>query len=175
MRLLAIDPGPTKSAWVMFSDESIEDFGIDDNETIVSEQCWWYPQETRMAVEMVQSFGMSVGEEVFETVLWTGRFIESYSRRHLLARHCPQWFKVYRKDVKLHLCGSMRAKDANIRHALIDRYGGKDAAIGTKRSPGPLYGIKADLWSALAIGVTWLDTHSTEEGRRDRSGCGANK
>jgi hypothetical protein len=58
--------------------------------------------------------------------------------------------------VKLHLCGSSRAKDPNVRTALLDRFGGAGAK-GTKAAPGPLYGIAADLWSALAIAVTWTD------------------
>jgi hypothetical protein len=60
-----------------------------------------------------------------------------------------------RRAVKLALCGDSRAKDANIRQALIDRFGGKDAAVGRKAAPGPLYGISRDVWSALAIAVTY--------------------
>jgi len=59
-----------------------------------------------------------------------------------------------RRAVKLALCGDSRAKDANIRQALIDRFGGS-AAIGRKTAPGPLYGISRDVWSALAIAVTF--------------------
>ena len=51
-------------------------------------------------------------------------------------------------------CNSAAAKDTNIRQALIDHYGGSKAeAIGVKAKPGPLYGIKADEWSALAIAL----------------------
>jgi hypothetical protein len=63
-----------------------------------------------------------------------------------------------RKDVKLHLCGSPRAKDANIRQALLDRYGGKEKAIGSKHQRGPLYGIRSHLWAALAVAVTYQET-----------------
>ena len=31
----------------------------------------------------------------------------------------------------------------------------KAAAIGRKAAPGPLYGISRDVWSALAIAVTY--------------------
>jgi hypothetical protein len=55
--------------------------------------------------------------------------------------------------VKLHLCESVRANDSNIRAALIDRFGpGKEKAVGRKATPGPLFGLKGDEWSALAIG-----------------------
>ena len=59
-----------------------------------------------------------------------------------------------RRAVKLALCGDSRARDANIRQALIDRFGGS-AAVGRKAAPGPLYGISRDVWSALAIAVTY--------------------
>jgi len=57
---------------------------------------------------------------------------------------------VYRKEVKIYLCGSMKAKDPNIRQALIDRLGDP----GTKKNPGPTYGVKSHAWSALAVAVT---------------------
>ena len=41
--------------------------------------------------------------------------------------------RVKRSAVKLHQCGSNRAKDANVRQALIDKMG----PPGTKKAPGP--------------------------------------
>ena len=75
-----------------------------------------------------------------------------------------------RRAVKLALCGDSRAKDANIRQALIDRFGGS-AAIGRKAAPGPLYGISRDVWSALAIAVTY--TLAEARGEHDRAGAAA--
>jgi hypothetical protein len=43
----------------------------------------------------------------------------------------------------------MRAKDANIRQALLDLIGPQ----GTKAQPGPTYGIKSHTWAALAVAV----------------------
>jgi hypothetical protein len=92
------------------------------------------------ACEMIASYGMAVGKEVFETCVWIGRFVEiAYEPVQL----------VYRRDVKLHLCHSPRAKDANVRQALIDRLGPQ----GTKKNPGPTYGMKSHLWAALAVAV----------------------
>jgi hypothetical protein len=108
-----------------------------------------------LAIEMVASYGMAVGATVFETCVWSGRFIE----RWLVSdKRRPEPVRVYRKEVKIHLCGSMRAKDANIRQALIDRYGGKESAIGKKANPGPLYGMSGDCWSALAVAITAAET-----------------
>ena len=54
---------------------------------------------------------------------------------------------VYRRDVKMWLCGTPRAKDPNIAQALRDKYGDP----GTKKNPGKIYGVKSHLWAALAV------------------------
>lgn len=102
-------------------------------------------EDKQLVVEQVASMGMAVGAEVFETVFWTGRFCQAWGR---------DFHRIKRHQVKMHLCGNMRAKDANIRQALIDQLG----PPGTKKSPGATYGISGDVWSALAIGVTFLET-----------------
>ncbi len=67
--------------------------------------------------------------------------------------------RVFRREVKLALCNSMQAKDANVRRALLDMYpatgGGKTPQVGTKGKPGPLYGVKSHAWAALGVGVAW--------------------
>ena len=100
-------------------------------------------QDVHVVVEMVASYGMPVGKEVFETCVWIGRFMQVW--------HDPDAVRlIYRRDVKLHLCGSARAKDGNIRQALIDKLGPQ----GTKKAPGPTYGVKSHAWAALALAVT---------------------
>jgi hypothetical protein len=163
-RLLAIDPGNEQSAVVVYDTATRLPvwWAKEPNEQIRG----WLDETTAdlMAIEMVASYGMAVGATVFETCVWAGRFIERWmvdlgSRRG--RDHAP--VRVYRRDVKLHLCGSPRAKDANIRQALIDRYGpSKARAVGLKASPGPLYGIKADCWSALAVAITAVEANVRE-------------
>ena len=112
---------------------------------------------TTLVVEKVCSYGMTVGAEVFETVYWSGRLCESWLRGTGLP-----FYRLPRIDVKMHLCHDSRAKDANIRQALIDRFGpGKEKAIGLKSSPGPLYGVTGHCWAALALAVTFADRHKT--------------
>lgn len=146
--MIAIDPGTLRSAWVEMDSEIIRDFGYDTNVDLIGilERC---PRDVTV-IEMIASYGMAVGAEVFVTCLWIGRFDQATGRQNNF---------VYRKDVKLHFCGSMKAKDGNVRQAIIDRYGGKDKAIGKKKSPGPLYGISGDIWQALAVGLYYYDTH----------------
>lgn len=161
MRVLAIDPGTTESAAVDYHTESgdIFDAEIMPNEKLV-ELLGMNRGIDHLAVEMVASYGMPVGETTFETVLWIGRFIEAFRGPHT---------KVYRnrkgecESVKMHICKSNKAKDGNIRQALIDRFprtgGGKTPQIGTKSKPGPLYGFADHKWAALAVAITFAETY----------------
>lgn len=155
--ILAIDPGTTQSAWCEFDGHRVVDCDIQSNEVVLS-KLRFYAGKYRIAIEMIASYGMPVGKEVFETVLWIGRFVEACSQCAV------EPTLVYRKDVKLHLCNSARAKDPNVRQALIDRFeptgGGKIPQIGTVKQPGPLYGVSSHVWAALAVAVTFQDTKS---------------
>lgn len=152
--ILAIDPGPTMSAWLVLdtASDAIRNHAISANEDLLAlirtDVAPATGPVTEVVIEKVEGFGMAVGAEVFETVFWSGRFAEAASPLRVS--------RIGRRTIKLHLCGQARAKDPNIRQALIDRYGGP-AAIGRKASPGPLYGIARDLWAALAVAVTWAD------------------
>jgi hypothetical protein len=159
MRLLAIDPGTRESAWVAFTDGRPVQFGIEPNEAVLDRIA--EAAVDALAIESVASYGMAVGADVFETVVWIGRFIQRWADDPRSYRGLDRpVHRVYRRDVKLHLCADSRAKDANVRQALIDRYGpGKDAAIGRKATPGPLYGVTSHVWSALAVAVTVADSY----------------
>ncbi len=143
--VLAIDPASFQSAWLRFDDARPQGFGITANEVLAKAlRSGGLPNV--VVIEKIESYGMAVGAEVFDTVWWAGRFAEAASRVPVVM--------LPRRAVKLALCGDSRAKDANIRQALIDRFGGS-AAVGRKAAPGPLYGISRDVWSALAIAVTY--------------------
>jgi hypothetical protein len=144
--VLAIDPGPEESAWVILNGGEPAKFGKFRNEDVLRSIWIGDFSGTEMVIEQIASFGMPVGAEVFETVFWSGRFAQAW--RHGAGHH-----RIKRHEVKMHLCGNMRAKDANIRQALIDRFGGKKE---TKKG-GKLYGISGDVWSALAVAVTFAD------------------
>lgn len=147
MNVFAIDPGTTQSGWCIYRDATVCDSGVLDNVDMlqrVRSAATWDPR-MNLAIEMVASYGMAVGKEVFRTVWWSGRFAEAWMAG---AGRLP--IEVYRQEVKLHLCGSPRAKDANIRQALIDLLGPQ----GTKKAPGPTYGVRSHAWAALAVAVT---------------------
>lgn len=148
-RILALDPGPEQTGWCELRDGRIEESGVMPNSLMLSvlPTVSGADEHCRLAIEAIASYGMAVGAEVFSTCIWIGRFQQAW-------RDPDAVRLVYRKDVKLHLCGTTKAKDTNIRQALLDRFGpGKDKAIGKKASPGPLYGVKTHAWSALAVAV----------------------
>lgn len=159
--ILAIDPGNTESAYTLIDTHDCRpvEFGkvanddgeepmicvllglIDDNPSL------------QVAVEMVASYGMAVGADVFETCVWIGRFVQA-CRSHFTPVEL-----VYRRDVKLHHCGSSKAKDANITQALIDRFAPNtpNKGKGTKAAPGWFYGFHSDIWQAYALAVLVAD------------------
>jgi hypothetical protein len=158
--VLAIDPGPEQSAFVLWDGVTVREHGKADNDVIRS-RCWsrFYAAH-RCVIEQIASYGMAVGAEVFATCVWSGRFAEAIDEmRTRGGAPCACDFML-RRDVKLHLCGQARAKDSNIRQALIDRFGGKERAIGRKSAPGPLYGLRSDEWQALALAITFHDLHA---------------
>lgn len=155
MNLLAIDPGPELSAFVEYDGRFVRGHGIVCNDEMLYRVGEDVPGR-QLVIEMVASYGMAVGREVFETVYWIGRFAE----RWIGIDSSRVAHRLVRRDVKMHLCGNNAAKDANIRAALLDKFGpGKERAVGKKASPGPLYGVKADEWAALALAVTFAETH----------------
>jgi hypothetical protein len=144
--ILALDPGTEQTGWALVEDLRVLDSGVAFNEQILDMLesgigLRAFPH--RIAIEMIASYGMPVGREVFETCVWIGRFVQAWEMPHLVRL-------IYRKDVKMHLCGTPRAKDANVWQALLDKLG----PVGTKKAPGPLYGVKSHARAALAVAVT---------------------
>lgn len=149
MTILALDPGTTHSGLVVFNaPDRVSAATVVENREVFD---WLqtFPVQP-VAIEMIASYGMAVGKEVFETCVWIGRFVQAAGPDRVRL--------VYRKDVKMHLCGTPRAKDPNVRQALIDRWGGKAEAIGNVKKPGPLYAVKSHAWAALAVAVTAAET-----------------
>lgn len=189
MRLIAIDPGPTKSAIVEVGAngqvfKSKTEVNHDVLSTLKYSAALNYGKQKRphLVIEMIACYGMAVGADVFETCVWIGRFIQAYERTDIA--YTGKVTRIPRPDVKLHICGNRKAKDANIRQACIDRYGGGRKALGAIKCktckgkgwigrgrptcpdcegsgwevpPGPLQGIKGDEWAALALALTWID------------------
>ena len=152
MRVLAIDPGPVESAYALIDAETCRPVAVGkvDNHELRDMLPGLCYEAGAGAIEMVASYGMSVGKEVFETCVWIGRFIE--------ASGCSL-APIVRRDVKLHHCHSSKASDSNIAQALIDRFasGEPNRGKGTKDAPGWFHGFRADIWQAYALAVLIAD------------------
>lgn len=153
--ILAIDPGNEKSAFVTLGcDLKPIEFEIISNNDLID----WLRAENNsvcfdhIAIEMVACYGMAVGKTVFDTCVWIGRFIQACDIGYTF---------IYRKDEKMNLCHSMKAKDSNITQALIDRFAPNtpNKGKGSKKEPGWFYGFKKDIWQAYAVGVTYYDLY----------------
>lgn len=157
--LIAIDPGPTESAYVIVNPRTFEPwhFAKLPNRDLLERIRYGYDVDLA-AIEEVRSYGQTVGIEVFSTCRWTGRFEEALQFcRGLDALLVP------RHEVKLHHChATAGVKDSNVTQALVDRFtpGAKNFGKGTKTQPGFFHGFTGDVWQAYALAVYVADTVS---------------
>ena len=154
---MAIDPGTTESAYVTFNTHSLGvlECGKIPNEDMITKIAVNRP--LKLLIEMIKSYGMPMGDTTIKTCVWIGRFIQE---------HGGQVELIPRKTIVSELCKRVTAGDRNLRQALIDYFtehrgnelgGGATPVVGTKKAPGPLYGVKKDIWSALALAVIWTE------------------
>lgn len=159
MQILAIDPGPKYSAFVLYYSETRMPlrFGEYLNETVEKEIK--STTADTLVIEYPAPRGQPMYTQLVDTIFWIGRFSTHWQ--------LGQWHRMDRKDVKMTLCRSAKANDSQIRAAIISRYpatgGGKVGQIGTKKQGGPLYGISKDVWAALAVAIS----HSIRNGLED--------
>lgn len=157
MRILAIDTGSRETGYAILEMPNFKlyEFGKVNNDKLVGqlEKNDFSIDFDVVALEMVASYGLAVGKDVFETCVWIGRFKQAL-------KDCKAEY-IYRKDEKMTICGSMKAKDSNIRRELIDRYAKHDFknGKGTKKNPDTFYGVSKDVWQAIAVGVTYYEKY----------------
>ncbi len=165
--VIGCDPGPLQSAVVLYDAEAntVLHSTTGANESLLlalqghggAESLFGWVRglvvdghidDVTLVIEKIEAMGMAVGASTFETVFWTGRLFQAWPHKA---------DRVTRRQVKLHLCGNMRAKDPNIRQVLIDKVGPQ----GTKKAPGPTYQVHGHEFSALAVAVTWAELSVT--------------
>jgi hypothetical protein len=157
--IIGIDPGNKESAFCLVSALNLQPifFQKEANAEMwrdvfdAAQTVGW--DKVDFAVEMIASYGMPVGREVFDTVLWIGQMKDRIEGAGKICNF------IYRKDEKMAICHSMKANDASIRQALVDRfaYGVPNFGKGTKKAPGWFYGFRADIWQSYAIAVTYYE------------------
>lgn len=156
--VLAIDPGPVNTAYALVrrTDRHLYAFGIINNQMLL-----WHLEKllpADVAIEMIASYGMAVGAEVFETCVWIGRIMQ-----HLESCGADNISCIFRREVKIAMCGSMQAKDANVRQAIIDSYQANQSNDVTKKG-GSLYKVSKDVWAAIGVALTQIskDEHDSK-------------
>lgn len=158
MNILALDPGNEFTGYALLSlpDFKLLDFNKSANVELIKCLRDISTKADAVAIEKIASYGMPVGADVFDTCIWIGRFVQELGR--------PVEY-IFRREEKISICGSMKAKDSNIRQELINRYAKKDfkTGKGTKKDPDTFYGVSADVWQAIAVGVTCYEKISSEK------------
>jgi hypothetical protein len=156
--VIGIDPGNLESALCVYDGEKVLWNGIHPNKEFLSmlegvhgDHVFENGTDVPIYLEDIQAMGMAVGQEIFDTAKMIGRI-----QLFLEQKEIP-YKMVKRTEIKLHHCGSTRAKDANITLALVDRFDpsrvfGKYGK-GTVKNQGFFYGFKDDMWSAFAIAL----------------------
>lgn len=149
--VIAIDPGNVFTGWAILEGYRPVKFDKSRNEDLL--EIIKTEKIDEAVIEMVASYGMPAGSTLFETCVWIGRFTQALAEKGVPVSYA------FRKRYVTDLCGSPRAKDANVIQYLIDRFA-KDVpnrGKGSKKEPGIFYGFKADIWQAYAIGVWYMD------------------
>lgn len=157
--LLALDPGTESTAFCHWDPDKkkVIATGIKPNDEVVELLVKMKKDNPHqvLVVEMIKSYGNALGDSVLETCVWIGRFIAAWGKWGQVER-------LPRKTIVTHLCNNPRANDSNVRQELINRFGGKEKAIGKKKTPGPLYKLRGDMWAALAVAITYQELCNLE-------------
>ncbi len=152
-KILAIDPGDRVSGWVELDLKKKVVVRFDneaDNEAILKKVLSGRTaRSTILVVELFRPIGQPMYSQLVDTAVWAGRFVQIWGGK---------WEFLYREVIKHHLTGRTNSTDANVRAALIERWGGgPKKAVGLKASPGPLHGIHKHGWAALAVAVAYAE------------------
>jgi hypothetical protein len=155
MKIIALDPGTTRTAWTQIDTTVWQDFGAGKAYPLLgSGQSANRPLCDRLStvkgiahlvVEDIVYMGMSVGKEVFGTAKWIGRFTDAWKGEHTL---------VPRMTVKSAVCGSARGNDSRVRRAILRRYGIRGARVPKGHM---LHGVATHEWSSLAVALWFAD------------------
>lgn len=188
MKIMAIDPGTTESAYVILDDQyqifSADKVGNDVILSIIADA----PGLDAVIIEDIEprysstdksAAGAVMGQSTIETIKAFGRFSWQASLRGLMVG------SIFRRDERSCLIPTKRNglpplpetapkhADGQIRASLIRRFARHDQerGRGTKANPDTFYGFHGDMWQAMAVGVTWLDREKwrTKCGRKEKT------
>jgi hypothetical protein len=134
-KLLSLDPGNERTGWALWSvEDGDRPSAAGDHPNAEIRQMLVMARDFCMLEQIVCEFPVPRGEQakwqVFATCLEAGRFLQiiSDNARHVERCEIP-FYLADRSDVKVHLCRKANAKDKDVREALLNRFGGKEAAL----------------------------------------------
>lgn len=180
MKILAIDPGTTRSGHVMMDEGyRVTAPGDDGNDAVLAIALG--EEYDVLAIECMEprysgEAGGRIGAETYETCYMIGKLMRAAEGRGKRVE------RVYRREERQALIPTKKnglpplpawagkTLDSRIRAALVMRFAQHDrkAGKGTKDRPDWFYGVTGDAWMACAVGVTALD-------RRKRGGDSADE
>lgn len=127
MIILAIDPGSSKSGFVVYDtiQDSVVEFGKEENNSFISR----YPelakqQKMLVLIERPDFASAGIGREVLDMAIWCGRFIQAFPGNYTYGR------KFLKTELKF-------KNDSQIVKAIKLRY--------------PHVKLKADAWQAFIL------------------------
>jgi hypothetical protein len=168
--IIAIDPGSEYSALLLWDGVNVVEKHLLLNEeigkivyTLSLQASEDLIRPYQLVIEQVKLY-QTADKNIHDTILWSGRFIESWYRGGASTE--PEL--VARATVKSGLVQSASAKDTQITSYLKDRFGSSTS----QKNPHPIIGglsvklengkTKNDLWQALALAVYYWDTYLQE-------------
>jgi hypothetical protein len=169
MIILAIDPGPKESGYLIFDSAfyhlenkigpKIIEFGKIPNDHIFT---LIFNKKTLkfnfLVIEGIVNYGTPVGKDTVNTIFWYGRFYQFALEHNILPKE--NIYIVSRQEIKMQHCKKTAGiTDSNINFMLREKYG----QPGTQKAKGPTYGIYNDVWSALAIATYFYEVMSEKK------------
>jgi len=152
--IISIDPSDTIHAWAALEGTVdrpvLSAFGLDFSVDRMAGKAipGIYNKPDFIAIEMVACYGMAAGAHLFDTCVHIGGLINDIEKGLMIETK-----RITRPEVKRLVCGQTKAKDANVRAAIIDRFGGPRATM----KGGQLYKVSKDVWAAIAVGLAAMD------------------
>ncbi len=152
-KILCVDPGAKYSGVAYLENGALKysESQMNNYELISRLEC--LSGKGAVAMEEFESWKLRINQATFKAIFWSGRFFE--------ASAWPVGLYT-RKEVKIFMLGSVGVGSTNaaIRKAVLSLYpktgGGQTPQIGTKRKPGPLYGLSGHAVQALAVGIVMI-------------------
>lgn len=143
--VLGIDPGPTRSGYVIwFPEREVVIAGADQvaNKLILTDLIGDH-RFASLGIEQVKFYGKKMGDTLLDTAFWTGRFCQEYE---VSGAGPERWNRVPRPVHAAYHCGTTQASKADVKRALAKRF--------------PKLNLPANeyhLWDALAVAVYVAD------------------